>query len=145
MKSVSAKPDEMAADRKWWVVDAANRPLGRLSCQIANLLRGKLKPSYTPHVDCGDHVIVINAGQVALTGRKAEQKMYYRHSGYPGGIKEVSAGALRQRRPDQLIEKAVKGMLPRTVLGREAFRRLRVYAGAEHPHGAQQPQAATAE
>lgn len=139
MKTEVAKPAEMAEQRAWLVVDAANKPLGRLSTQVSSLLRGKGKPIYTPHVDCGDHVIVINAGQVALTGRKAEQKMYYRHSGYPGGLRAVSYGKLRQERPQLLIERSVKGMLPRTVLGREAFRRLHVFAGAEHPHQAQQP------
>lgn len=139
MKSYVAKPDEMAASRNWYIVDAKGKPLGRLASEVASLLRGKGKPSYTPHVDCGDHVIVINCGEVALTGRKREQKMYYRHSGYPGGIRGTNYATLLSQRPELVIEKAVKGMLPRTVLGREAFRRLRVYRGVEHPHGAQQP------
>lgn len=139
MKTYTAKPQEMAETRQWYVIDAQNKPLGRLSTEVANILRGKGKPQYTPHVDCGDHVIVLNAGRVALTGRKAEQKMYYRHSGYPGGIKAKSYGTLRQERPELLLEKAIKGMLPRTVIGREAFRRLHVYAGQSHPHHAQQP------
>lgn len=138
MKTYQAT-DEFAGQREWYIVDAANKPLGRVACEIAELLRGKGKPTFTPHIDCGDHVIVINAQKVALTGRKAEQKMYYRHSGYPGGIRQKSYGTLREERPQLLIEKAVKGMLPRTVLGREAFRRLRVYTGEEHPHGAQKP------
>ena len=140
MKTYMAKPVEMAESREWFVIDAANKPLGRLACEISRVLRGRHKPTYTPHVDCGDHVIVINAQQVALTGRKAEQKMYYRHSGYPGGLKAVSYGKLRERRPELVIERAVKGMLPRTVLGREAFRRMKVYAGPEHKHEAQKPQ-----
>lgn len=139
MKSYTAKAAEMAAGRKWYVVDAAGKPLGRLATEIASLLRGKDKPTFTPHVDCGDHVIVINCGQVALTGRKAEQKMYYRHSGYPGGIKGTNYATLLAQKPELVIEKAVKGMLPRTVLGREAYRRLHVYRGSDHPHGAQEP------
>ena len=139
MKSYQAKPQEIEAQRPWLVIDGANKPLGRLSTEIASRLRGKHKPVFTPNVDCGDHVIVINAGQIALTGRKAEQKMYYRHSGYPGGLRATSYGSLRANRPELMLELAVKRMLPRTVLGRQQFRRLKVYAGAEHPHMAQQP------
>ncbi len=139
MKSYTAKSQEMAETRAWWLVDAGNKPLGRVACEISSLLRGKGKPTYTPHIDCGDHVIVINAAKVALTGRKAEQKRYYRHSGYPGGLSSKSYGELREQRPQLLIEKAVRGMLPRTVLGRQAFRRLHVFAGGTHNHQAQQP------
>lgn len=139
MKSYQAKPDEQAATRQWLVVDAANKPLGRLATEIATRLRGKHKVTFTPNVDGGDHVIVINASQVALTGRKAEQKMYYRHSGFPGGLRETSYGHLRATRPQLVIELAVRRMLPRTVLGRAQYGRLKVYAGAEHPHSAQQP------
>ncbi len=139
MKTYTAKPEEMAETREWFVVDASNQPLGRLATTVADLLRGKGKPSYTPHVDCGDHVVVINAAKVALTGRKFDQKMYYRHSGYPGGLKATSYRILREQRPELIIEKAVRGMLPHTVLGREAFRRLRVVAGDTHKHQAQKP------
>lgn len=141
MKSYQPTAEEMAGSRAWHLVDVADKPLGRVATEIASLLRGKGKPTFAPHLDCGDHVVVVNAGRVALTGRKAEQKMYYRHSGYPGGLRAKSYGRLRQEKPEILIEKAVRGMLPRTVLGREAFRRLHVYPGAEHPHQAQKPQA----
>lgn len=140
MKTYQAKPQDFEGTRAWYVIDGANKPLGRLATQVATLLRGKHKVVYTPNVDCGDHVIVINATQVALTGRKATDKMYHRHSGYPGGLKSVSYGDLRNTRPELMVQLAVKRMLPKTVLGREAFRRLKIYAGAEHPHAAQQPQ-----
>lgn len=133
-----AKPNQV--ERKWVVVDAADKPLGRVATEVATLLRGKHKPEYTPHVDTGDFVIVINASKVRLTGKKAEQKMYYRHSGYPGGIKAVSAGDLRENRPDRMIEQAVKGMLPKNSLGRQQLKKLKVYAGSEHPHEAQKPE-----
>ncbi|GGA53922.1 50S ribosomal protein L13 [Kroppenstedtia guangzhouensis] len=133
-----AKPNQV--ERKWVVVDAADKPLGRVATEVATLLRGKHKPEYTPHVDTGDFVIVINASKVHLTGKKAEKKMYYRHTGYPGGIKAVSAGDLRENRPDRLIELAVKGMLPKNILGRQQFKKLKVYAGPEHPHEAQKPE-----
>lgn len=133
-----AKPNQV--ERKWIVVDAADQPLGRLATEVATLLRGKHKPEYTPHVDTGDFVIVINASKVHLTGKKAEKKMYYRHSGYPGGIKSVSAGELREKRPERMIELAVKGMLPKNSLGRQQFKKLKVYAGSEHPHEAQKPE-----
>lgn len=139
MKTHTPKPEDFAGHRKWHVIDAADRPLGRLASEVAQLLRGKHRPDFAPHLDCGDHVIIINASQVALTGRKAEQKMHYHHTGYPGGIRQESFGHLREHKPDQLIRNAVKGMLPRTVPGREALRRLKVYAGPEHPHEAQQP------
>jgi large subunit ribosomal protein L13 len=133
-----AKPNQV--ERKWVVVDAADKPLGRVATEVATLLRGKHKPEYTPHVDTGDFVIVINASKVHLTGKKAEKKMYYRHTGYPGGIKAVSAGDLRENRPDRMIELAVKGMLPKNILGRQQFKKLKVYAGPEHPHEAQKPE-----
>jgi large subunit ribosomal protein L13 len=132
-----AKPWEV--ERKWYVVDAAGKTLGRLSSEVATLLRGKHKPVYTPHLDTGDFVIVINASQVELTGKKMAQKMYYRHSGYPGGLRATPAGTLRMTRPERMIELAVKGMLPKGTLGRQQFKKLKVYAGAEHPHQAQQP------
>lgn len=126
-------------DRKWYVIDAAGQPLGRVATQVAHILRGKHKPTYTPHVDTGDFVIVINAGEVTLSGKKADQKKYFHHSGYPGGLKEVTYGKLLQNRPSFLMEIAVKGMLPKNRLGRAMFRKLKVYDGAEHPHAAQQP------
>lgn len=139
MKSYQAKPAEVEAQRAWLIVDAAGKPLGRLATEIATRLRGKHKPIFTPNVDCGDYVIVINAGQVALTGRKAEQRKYYRHSGYPGSLRELSYGYLRERKPEFMVELAVRRMLPKTVQGRQQFRRLKVYATAAHPHAGQQP------
>lgn len=133
-----AKPNQV--ERKWVVVDAADQTLGRLATEVATLLRGKHKPEYTPHVDTGDFVIVINASKVHLTGRKAEKKVYYRHSGYPGGIKSVTAGELREKNPERMIELAVKGMLPKNSLGRQQLKKLKVYAGSEHPHEAQKPE-----
>ena len=124
----------------WWVVDAEGLTLGRLASEVASRLRGKHKPMFTPYLDTGDHVIVINAEKVTLTGRKLEQKMYRKHSGYPGGLKETVAGKLIERYPERLIESAVKGMLPKGPLGRKMYTKLKVYAGAEHPHEAQQPQ-----
>lgn len=132
-----AKKNEV--ERKWVVVDAANVPLGRLSTAVAAILRGKHKPTYTPHIDTGDFVIVINAEQVELTGKKATDKMYHRHSGYPGGLKSVSAGDLRKNNPVRLIQTSVKGMLPSNRLGRQQLRKLHVYAGSDHKHAAQQP------
>jgi large subunit ribosomal protein L13 len=132
-----AKPHEV--ERKWYVVDAKGKTLGRLASEVATILRGKHKPTYTPHVDTGDFVIVINASQVELTGKKLQKKIYYRHSGYPGGLKAISAGDLRATKPERMIELAVKGMLPKTKLGRQQFKKLKVYAGPEHPHQAQQP------
>ncbi len=123
----------------WLVVDARDVVLGRLASQVAARLRGKHNPLYTPHVDCGDFVVVINAEKVRLTGRKNEQKMYYRHSGYIGGLKSINADKLRQKRPEDIIRFAVKGMLPKNRLGRQLYRKLKVYAGSEHPHQAQQP------
>ena len=126
-------------DRKWYVVDATNIPLGRVASQVAAVLRGKNKPIYTPHVDTGDYVIVINTDKMVLTGNKATQKMYYRHSGFPGGLKETSYKELMEKKSDFALEKAVKGMLPKNSLGKKMFMKLKVYKGAEHPHQAQQP------
>ncbi|MFO7839558.1 MAG: 50S ribosomal protein L13 [Desulfosalsimonadaceae bacterium] len=124
----------------WLLVDASDVVLGRLATQVAERLRGKHNPLYTPHVDCGDFVIVVNADKVRLTGRKAEQKMYYSHSGYFGGLKSINAGKLLQKRPEDVIRRAVKGMLPKNRLGRKLYKKLKVYAGSQHPHQAQQPQ-----
>ncbi len=127
-------------ERVWLVVDARDQVLGRLASEVAVVLRGKHKPFYTPHVDCGDFVIVINAGLVRLTGRKREQKLYWRHSGYPGSIRSVTAGRLLETYPTRVIETAVRGMLPKTRLGRQMLKKLKVYPGAEHPHAAQKAQ-----
>lgn len=132
-----AKPQDV--DQKWYVVDAAGKTLGRLATEVATLLRGKHKPTYTPHIDTGDFVIVINSSQITLTGKKLEQKRYYRHSGFPGGLKSITAGDLRATRPERMIEAAVKGMLPKGPLGRSQLKKLKVYAGSEHSHQAQQP------
>ena len=129
-----------AIERRWHVVDAGGKVLGRLASEVASLLRGKHKPVYSPHVDAGDFVIVINAAQVKLTGRKLEDKIYYRHSGYPGSLREVTAGELLEKHPDRVIEKAVRGMLPKTALGRRMLRKLKIYADANHPHSAQKPE-----
>ena len=123
----------------WWVVDAADLPLGRLASEIAQVIRGKHKPTFAPHVDGGDFVVVVNAERVAVTSSKSEQKIYYRHSGYPGGIKAESFEALIERRPEAVIERAVRGMLPKNRLGRKMFRKLKVYAGPSHPHTSQKP------
>ncbi|MGN0961315.1 MAG: 50S ribosomal protein L13 [Christensenellales bacterium] len=135
--TVMAKSETV--DRKWYVVDATNIPLGRVASQVAAVLRGKNKPIYTPHVDTGDYVIVINTDKMILTGNKLIQKKYYRHSGYPGGLKEVSYKDLMENRSDFALEKAVKGMLPKNSLGKKMFGKLKVYKGSEHPHQAQQP------
>ena len=127
-------------ERSWWVVDAENQTLGRLSTEIARRLRGKHKAEYTPHVDTGDYIVVINAEKVRLTGNKENNKVYWRHSEYPGGIKGTTAGKMRETHPERMIEIAVKGMLPKNPLGRAMYRKLKVYAGAEHPHAAQQPE-----
>lgn len=127
------------ADNKWYVVDAQDKVLGRLATQIAKYLRGKHKPEYTPHTDAGDYIVVINADKIGVTGKKGQDKMYYDHSGFPGGIKEVNFDKLRAKNPVEIIERAVRGMLPKTPLGRAMLRKLKVYAGAEHPHTAQQP------
>jgi large subunit ribosomal protein L13 len=133
-----ARPLEV--ERKWYVIDAEGKTLGRLASEIARILRGKNKPQYTPHVDIGDFVIVVNAEEVIVTGRKAEQKVYRRHSGYPGGMKETSYGQMMERRPEEIVRKAVYGMMPRTRLARQQMRKLKIYAGPEHPHSAQNPQ-----
>ncbi|MCO6018796.1 MULTISPECIES: 50S ribosomal protein L13 [Carnobacterium] len=132
-----AKTNEV--DRKWYVVDATDIPLGRLSTAVATILRGKNKPTFTPHVDTGDFVIVINADKIKLTGKKATDKIYYHHSGFQGGLKQVSAGELRANNSRKLVELSVKGMLPKTSLGRKQFTKLNVYGGTEHEHQAQQP------
>ena len=138
MKTYSAKPAEV--DKKWVLIDAEGVVLGRLASQVAKILRGKTKPTYTPHIDCGDNVIVINAEKVKLTGKKLSDKTYYRHTGYPGGIKETTAGKiLAGRFPERVVIKAVERMVPRGPLGRQQMSNLRVYAGAEHKHEAQQP------
>lgn len=139
-KSFSAKPAEALAARAWWVIDAEGKPLGRLASTIATVLRGKNKPTFTPHVDTGDFVIVVNASKVRLTGRKLEQKLYVRHSGEPGGFRQEPYGKLLARKPELPITKAVKGMLPKNILGRELLTKLKVYAGPDHPHAAQKPQ-----
>jgi large subunit ribosomal protein L13 len=127
-------------ERSWYVVDAEGKTLGRLATQIANVLRGKRKPTYTPHVDVGDFVIVVNAEKVAVTGDKREKKLYWRHSGYPGGIRSRTLGDLLEKRPEEVIRRAVKGMLPRNRLARQQLRKLKVYAGPDHPHQAQKPE-----
>jgi large subunit ribosomal protein L13 len=139
MKTYSAKPHEV--DQNWLLVDADGLTLGRMATEIASRLRGKHKPEYTPHVDTGDYVVVINAEKVKVTGNKTTDKMYHAHSGFPGGLKSISFDKLQQHAPERIIQLAVKGMLPRTPLGRAMFKKLKVYAGTEHPHGAQQPQA----
>ena len=136
-KSYMAKPGEV--ESKWYVVDATDMVLGRLASQVAAILKGKNKPEYTPHVDCGDHVIVINCAKVALTGKKLEQKYYRYHTGYIGGLKEVQYKKLMNEKPEFAVYKAVKGMLPKNSLGRDMLKKLRVYAGSEHDHQAQRP------
>ena len=137
MKTFSAKSETI--QREWYVVDATDKVLGRLASEVASRLRGKHKAEYTPHVDTGDHIVIVNAEKIRVTGNKAEAKRYYRHSGFPGGIKEVALGEQLQRYPARVIESAVKGMLPKNPLGRAMFAKLRVYAGPEHRHQAQQP------
>ncbi len=141
MKTYSAKPAEI--QRNWYLIDADGKTLGRLAVEVTNILRGKHKPEFTPHVDCGDFVIIVNAEKIKVSGRKEVQKVYYRHSGHPQGFKSETLASLRQRKPTAIIERAIKGMLPHTTLGREQFTKLKVYAGVEHPHEAQQPQAYT--
>ena len=137
MKTYSAKPKEL--EQRWYLVDADGQTLGRLATRIADTLRGKRKPHYTPHIDTGDFVVVVNAEKIAVTGKKREDKIYYRHSGYPGGLRERTLGEELQRRPTEVIRKAVKGMLPRNRLARRQLTKLKVYAGPEHPHEAQNP------
>jgi large subunit ribosomal protein L13 len=138
MKSYMARPLEV--ERKWYVVDAEGQTLGRLATEIATILRGKNKARYTPHVDTGDFVVVVNAEKVVVTGKKAEQKVYRRHSGYPGGMKETSYARMMERKPTEVLRKAVKGMMPKTRLARQQLKKLKIYAGPEHPHAAQDPQ-----
>jgi len=138
MKTYSAKAGDVHQD--WYVVDATNKTLGRLAAEIAHRLRGKHKPEYTPHVDTGDYIVVVNCEKVRVTGAKATDKMYYHHTGYPGGIRSASFEKLIDKAPERVLQRAVKGMLPRNPLGRAMFRKLKVYAGSEHPHAAQQPQ-----
>ena len=138
MKTFTAKNETVQRD--WYVVDAAGQTLGRLATEIASRLRGKHKPEYTPHVDAGDYIVVINAEKVRVTGNKTSDKIYYSHTGFPGGIKEISFEKLIDKAPERVIEAAVKGMLPRNPLGRDMYRKLKVYAGTNHPHAAQQPE-----
>lgn len=138
MKTFSAKTETV--ERDWFLIDAEGKALGRLASEIARRLRGKHKAVYTPHVDTGDYIVVINAEKVAVSGNKAKDKMYYRHSGYMGGLKKINFEDLIQKAPEQVIETAVKGMLPKNPLGRAMFRKLKVYAGTQHKHAAQQPQ-----
>jgi len=137
-RTFSAKASQL--DRRWYLVDATGKPLGRLATELARRLRGKHKPEYTPHMDTGDYLVVINAEKVAITGNKRSDKMYYDHSGYPGGMKSINFEKLQAKAPERIIERAVKGMLPKGPLGRDMFRKLRVYAGSEHQHASQQPE-----
>ena len=139
MGTFTAKPETVVQD--WYLVDATDKVLGRLATQIATRLRGKHKPEYTPHVDTGDHIVIVNAAKIRVTGDKINQKKYYRHTGYPGGIKETVLSDELENHPERVIERAVKGMLPKNSLGRAMFRKLRVYAGPDHSHQAQQPKA----
>jgi large subunit ribosomal protein L13 len=139
-KTFTANTAEAQAQRKWWVVDATDQPLGRLASRIATVLRGKNKAIFSPHLDAGDFVVVVNAEKIKLTGRKLEQKMYSRHSGEPGGFRQEAYGKLIQRKPELPVTKAVKGMLPKNILGRELITKLKVYAGPDHPHAAQKPE-----
>jgi large subunit ribosomal protein L13 len=140
MRTFVAKPKTALEERKWWVIDAQNQPLGRVASRVATLLRGKHKPTFTPHVDTGDFVIVVNALQVKMTGQKADKKLYYRHSGYPGGITQRSYSELLAKKPEAPLTLAVKGMLPKNILGRQLLKKLKVYPTDQHPHAAQQPQ-----
>ena len=137
MKTQSVNKESAFQD--WYLVDADSKTLGRLSTQIANRLRGKHKPEFTPHVDTGDYIVVINADKIHVTGKKETDKIYYHHTGFPGGIKSISLGKMRERSPEKILEKAVKGMMPKNKLGRAMLLKLKVYAGASHPHDAQQP------
>jgi large subunit ribosomal protein L13 len=138
LKTYSAKPGEV--DRNWWVVDAEGKNLGRLASEIADVLRGKKKPQYTPHVDTGDFVVVVNADKIAVTGKKMTDKLYHRHSGYPGGLTTESLGHLLSRRPTEVLRKAVKGMLPKNRIAAQQLTKLKIYAGPKHPHAAQRPE-----
>ena len=141
MKSFMASPATI--ERKWYVVDATGYTLGRLASEVAKVLRGKNKPIYTPHIDCGDYVVIVNADKVKVTGKKLDQKIYYHHSDYVGGMKETTLREMLAKKPEKVVELAVKGMLPKGPLGREMFTKLHVYAGAEHPHTAQKPEVLT--
>jgi len=141
VKTYVAKPSEVT--RQWYLIDADGKTLGHLANEVSVMLRGKNKPEFTPHVDCGDFVVVINAEKIKVTGKKEVQKKYYSHSGFPGGFKEETLAAVRRRKPELIIERAVKGMLPHTTLGREQFTKLKVYVGDKHPHEAQKPQTYT--
>jgi len=139
MRTWTVRPGDV--ERKWYIVDATDLILGRLSTQIATVVRGKHRAEYTPHADCGDHVIVINAEKIAVTGNKEAAKIYYRHSGYAGGIKSITLEKQRAKHPERIIEAAVKGMMPKGPLGRSMLKKLKIYAGGDHPHAAQQPEA----
>lgn len=138
MKSFIAKPHEVV--KKWYIIDAEGKTLGRLATEVASILRGKRKPIYTPHVDTGDYVIIINAEKVEVTGNKRQDKIYKRHTGFPGGLREINFDKLQAKKPEQIIRHAVKGMMPKGILGREMFKKLKVYAGPEHKHASQQPE-----
>jgi len=140
VKTYAVKASEI--DRGWWLIDATDQPLGRLATRVATLLAGKHKPTWSPHLDTGDHVVVVNASRVRVTGNKLSQKRYYRHSNYPGGLREESLADLLTRKPERAVEMAVQGMLPRNRLGKAMFRKLKVYPGADHPHEAQRPRSA---
>ena len=133
-------PSLDSSNRQWYLVDAENQTLGRLATEVASVLRGKTKPNFTPHLDTGDFVVIVNAEKIQVTGRKATQKLYRRHSGRPGGMKVETFNSLQERIPERIVEKAIKGMLPHNALGRQLFRKLKVYKGSEHPHSAQNPQ-----
>jgi large subunit ribosomal protein L13 len=141
MSDKTYMPKAKEIERQWFVVDATNEVLGRLATEVARILRGKHKPRYTPHADLGDHVVVINAEKIKVTGRKAEQKIYYRHTGYAGGIRSSSYKEVMDKHPERILRKAIWGMLPHNPLGRQMFKKLRVYAGENHPHHAQKPEA----
>ena len=138
MKSYTAKPAEI--QHNWYVIDAEGKTLGKLAAETASILRGKKKPIFTPHIDCGDYVIVINAEKVHVTGKKESDKIYVRHTGYPGGLRETTLGEMRAKKPEEIIRHAVKGMMPKGRLGRQMYKKLKVYAGPEHPHAAQKPE-----
>lgn len=138
MKSFIAKPHEV--ERKWYVIDAEGKNLGRLASEVASILRGKKKPIYTPHVDTGDYVIIVNADKIVVTGNKMKQKVYKRHTGYPGGLKEITLEKLLDKKPEEVLKHAIKGMLPKGRLGRQMYTKLKVYAGPEHNHQAQKPE-----
>ena len=138
MKSFIAKPHEV--ERKWYVTDAESRTLGRLATEVASILRGKKKPTFTPHVDTGDYVIIINAEKIEVTGKKRKEKIYKRYTGYPGGLREITFEKLQAKKPEEIIRHAVKGMMPKGKLGRQMYKKLKVYAGPEHKHAAQQPE-----